>query len=462
MTNFYIFTEYLSRLQSVDEEDVLIEHPYNGSVGYAISQRDAKTLLERAGLEITETQPSSEVGLMLATLKLVGESAEPERQGGISVSVHSWQGPLKEYFQQIAEGRLREFAKLHLEGLADELSVVLHMPENGVGEPRNKDFNIFFNALPWRTTQDVEPPSAVLGVPITHEQDAYRVTPAMRAVSLDVIDVEEGGESPVLLFDKFNLYIPFALNQGDDSGEWKERCCEAFQQILTDVVDSLDSCSFDEERFESPDSDLHLIVPHSDALNSIVATIDEAYADLGEVASNAKAELVNACGRLREAERVLHQFSDADEYIQERFSSQFRLIEELPEVDHATVQQGCVVVRTHEITVVRPDNGDEHLIGRLELWINPKPTADILDAIRISNLDRTQRGVGEYRGNTFATPHVKSDGKCCFAPETKMMLHREHEKLDFYILVMMLISFTQTVNLNDAWGRGITNWPKVS
>jgi len=111
-----------------------------------------------------------------------------------------------------------------------------------------------------------------------------------------------------------------------------------------------------------------------------------------------------------------------------------------------------VVFTNHIFCKPRETDRDIRHIGKFKITIviNKKYSNT---TIKYYNLTRKLSG--------YHSPHVPHHGAPCWGEATRM-LKSLYESFMIPELVVVLIQFVESVNLEDAWGKRIWDWPKVS
>jgi hypothetical protein len=73
----------------------------------------------------------------------------------------------------------------------------------------------------------------------------------------------------------------------------------------------------------------------------------------------------------------------------------------------------------------------------------------------------TKRKVEAFAGQKMNAPHVFADGHLCYGNITFGMIEA-YKSRNLFDMIMQLIIFLQSANLDDAAGKYLTSWPEVS
>lgn len=90
-------------------------------------------------------------------------------------------------------------------------------------------------------------------------------------------------------------------------------------------------------------------------------------------------------------------------------------------------------------------------IGKFQIDIKLGKTFNPENTIRFSNLTRQVHG--------YHHPHIPNHGIPCWG-EARSMLRSAYEKFNIATIVVIALTFLESVNIADHWGARITEWPK--
>lgn len=138
--------------------------------------------------------------------------------------------------------------------------------------------------------------------------------------------------------------------------------------------------------------------------------------------------------------------------VNEQFGREYDELLAIDKVRDVTVGGGKIVVETKTLFCRDPRTGHIHDIGAFKIEI---PTEG--GRLRWYNQTRLVQ-IGDRKMNA---PHVAADGHACEGT-TKAEWPQFIADRQFAYVVMKAIQFVESVNTDDAWGKGINNWPVAS
>lgn len=135
--------------------------------------------------------------------------------------------------------------------------------------------------------------------------------------------------------------------------------------------------------------------------------------------------------------------------------------DELLEIPHVVGVEGsleALCIFTDEIQCRDPQSGILYELGRFRIEFS---FGQERDNLRFFNLTRVTEveWAGETRG--FHAPHVQSDGTPCLG-NYKDTLFALIAQRNVNAAVVGAIEWLQSVNSDDAWGKNIDSWPRIS
>lgn len=152
-----------------------------------------------------------------------------------------------------------------------------------------------------------------------------------------------------------------------------------------------------------------------------------------------------------EAARAKKSRFDSEQYLDD-FAAEFDKLLTLPKIKLITVDNNLLNVYTDIIYCQHPKTGNFHEIGAFRLQINLDGKND---GLRFFNLSRQVSG---YNKGMMQAPHVFDDGKACLG-NIQEVIPELIAGYQFYELIMLAIAFLESVNIDDAAGKFIDNWP---
>lgn len=137
----------------------------------------------------------------------------------------------------------------------------------------------------------------------------------------------------------------------------------------------------------------------------------------------------------------------------------FNRIEDLDKVSYIVAEDGILHVYTKNIYVMHPVSGKWHDIGTFIISINTDASSyDTDTTVSVRNTKHLVRG---YSNDYMQAPHVFNDGHMCHGNLASGVAKCYAER-DFFGIIYQLIIFLSSVNIEDAAGAKIVNWPVVS
>lgn len=131
--------------------------------------------------------------------------------------------------------------------------------------------------------------------------------------------------------------------------------------------------------------------------------------------------------------------------LQEEAKREFDSLVKTPKITWAGIENDSFIFRTVPLIVTRPDNGKKHLVGRFR--VEMRSASDI----KIKNMDRIIRG--------HHHPHVKE--RVCMGTMGPM-LNELFNQGHLTAAAQVIISFLETCNPDDPWGRTVVNFPEIN
>lgn len=138
----------------------------------------------------------------------------------------------------------------------------------------------------------------------------------------------------------------------------------------------------------------------------------------------------------------------------------FEAVIRLPQIRSLYVKDGKVHIFTNEFNVQDPRTNLFHNLGNFYIRLNMmNQNYDASESVSIKNLKHTVRawsGAG-----SMEAPHIFNGGKMCHGNLINSIKEHYADR-DLYGVVMDLIIFLESVNVNDPAGACIDRWPVVS
>lgn len=161
--------------------------------------------------------------------------------------------------------------------------------------------------------------------------------------------------------------------------------------------------------------------------------------------------LVRRQRELNGSRRKLEQLEACKGGELEKYGREFDRLLDVPKVRDVQAGSGVVKVFTDTLFCTDPRSGKRHEIGAFRIEIN---TAGSNGGVSWFNLTRRVDGCNAG----MQAPHVFPDGHACFGntAETFAELIANYE---FAAVAMVAVQFVESVNVDDAAGKYIHNWP---
>lgn len=158
------------------------------------------------------------------------------------------------------------------------------------------------------------------------------------------------------------------------------------------------------------------------------------------------ASLVDLYRRSRENERLITLVRPSTEAEHAAYTEEFEKLLQVRGVQRVVVTEETIQVFTDIITCVDPRNNRRHEIGAFRLTINLDGQRN---GLRFENLTR--------RIGSYDAPHVNNGAPCL--GNMQEQIPELLATFQFSILIMVALEFLESVNVNDAWGAQISQWP---
>lgn len=162
---------------------------------------------------------------------------------------------------------------------------------------------------------------------------------------------------------------------------------------------------------------------------------------------NAHASMHTALDAARKAQQELYRLESAPHA---ELGKEFDALCSIPKVKDVRVTRDDVVVLTDVVYCTDPRTNTLHEIGAFEIFI---PT-NAHGVVRWIN--KTRRVTASRMG--MNAPHVNEEGHACLG-NMKDVFPAFIARRDFASAVEAAIAFVEAVNVDDAWGKYINQWP---
>lgn len=138
----------------------------------------------------------------------------------------------------------------------------------------------------------------------------------------------------------------------------------------------------------------------------------------------------------------------------EELLNQIRTIHNFSFIEDIYYSDKALVFRTKQLIMTEPITEKRFLLGKA--FIKFYNNRSIVDSIRIST-DNIRVG---YEQNDMYHPHVFMSGKPCWGNAYNDLV-LEAERKDYISMVLTIVQFLQTADINDEAGRFIAAWDEV-
>lgn len=154
--------------------------------------------------------------------------------------------------------------------------------------------------------------------------------------------------------------------------------------------------------------------------------------------------LITQIRDLADNRQRLSQLESTNPQNTERYGSEFDKLFELPKILDVRITRDKISVFTDTLYCVDPRSNRTHEIGKFRIDILPN------SGVLWHNLTRKVGG--------FMAPHVDEGGKACLGTLANT-LPDLIARYEFATVATLAISFIESVNIHDSWGRNISSWP---
>lgn len=186
------------------------------------------------------------------------------------------------------------------------------------------------------------------------------------------------------------------------------------------------------------------------AVRSSAAAIqaeERAYAGAVEYVNSYRTELTRQLRAVStsNARLIALRQTNADGNERKRLESEYAALKRINHVKGIAAEGNYLVVSTEAMAVMDPRTGIMHALGSYRIPIAMDGTGEIrFDAM------------GDVAGCPNAHPHIH--GRPCWGTMAEAV-SEYHGSGEYAALVSMLITFLQSVDVSDAWGHQVNEWP---
>lgn len=170
-----------------------------------------------------------------------------------------------------------------------------------------------------------------------------------------------------------------------------------------------------------------------------------------DIERKAKAAEMQLSTLLRSASNAEQEFLRLQSTPGEAIGQEFDEICKIKKVLDVAVSDTYITVTTDTLYCVDPRDGIRHEIGAFKISI---PTSRN-GAVHWANQTRRVAGA---EGRRMNAPHVNGEGYACLG-NTKDVFPDLIGRREFACAIELAIAFVESVNVSDAWGKFISNWP---
>ena len=150
------------------------------------------------------------------------------------------------------------------------------------------------------------------------------------------------------------------------------------------------------------------------------------------------------------ARRFVDMESNNQIDILKRLTNDLDLIVKHEKINDLQIKDGKFIIYTNQLFIT-DENGRRFDIGKVKIEI-------VMEETKI----RFYEGAGKrgFWGEPQPHPHVSTSGEACLGNADSMVAELCAQR-QLYALVLVLIDFLESVNLQDVAGKRITNWDEV-
>lgn len=409
--------------------------------GLLIEEDQLQALLDSLSLDKTGEVPSPYEGIFRLNVATRG-SAPPRTSGPGKVTFGEWNGNKKDSFKKVVNDVL--LPAVNRKGPMD---VVIHVPHGKVAAPINDGaFHIHIWSSP-AGAAGAKPPARYWNIPIDCTDNSFSASGQGVAIR------DDSGLAVAELVGKSNLYIHHDVCHNGTDNE-----LNLFRRLLEETVDLLTMS--DGERVEKQKKRVDgernkareaYIQYAAGSLKTRVESLRRNVDTERQKLETAQKQLTEAVRRVKEQEDALELLITSRSKQEQELGDEYDRLLSARCIKDVQVTKEKITVVTDVLYCVDPRTNKRHKIGafRIELFLNGGE-----DCVRWFN--QTQK---VYNGHSnMNAPHVDGNGKGCLG-SIKYDLPKLMAKMDFSSAIMLAITFIESVNTDDAWGKTIDRWP---
>lgn len=134
-----------------------------------------------------------------------------------------------------------------------------------------------------------------------------------------------------------------------------------------------------------------------------------------------------------------------------KYIVQFDEIIKLVQVKNIVTENSRIKIILERLFLENPETKKLHDLGDIIIIIKPDEV-DVNSAIKFRNTSINIRG--------HAAPHIYPEGYACFG-NAEVAVHEALGRQDYTNLILIIISFLESLNMSDPYGKDIIYWPLV-
>lgn len=198
----------------------------------------------------------------------------------------------------------------------------------------------------------------------------------------------------------------------------------------------------------------------SENSNQYITQIKKALSDAEKEVGELQTKLFEALKMHRQYTGIIMNYDEAKHLEEEKKKNveAFEAVRALPQIRSIFVQDNKVHIYTNEFNVEDPRTNKIHNLGNFYINLNMMSSSyNANESISIKNMKHT---VKAWSGSgTMEAPHIFNGGKMCHGNLINSIKEHYADR-DLYAVVMDLIIFLESVNVNDPAGACIDKWPE--
>lgn len=173
--------------------------------------------------------------------------------------------------------------------------------------------------------------------------------------------------------------------------------------------------------------------------------------DLNRDRNEFSKQLLRKVKEIIESEFKISSLEEKPKKQKEKYIHQFDEIIKLVQVKKIVTENNRIKIILERLYLTNPETKKLHDLGDIVIIIKPDEV-DVNSAIRFKN---TSLNIANR-----AAPHIYPEGWACFG-SAEVAVHEALGKQDYTNLILVLISFLESLNMSDPFGKDIIKWPLV-